>query len=193
MRSIFDVGAHHGQSAIEYSMLFSDARIDSFEPVTETFLELQRRTARNTRINCHNFALGSRNETSSMITTSGHSSMFKISEGGNQSITIKTVVDFCAENEIERINFLKSDTEGFDLEVVRGADSMIGNRDIDFIQVEAGMNPENDLHVYFEHFTAYLHSHGYRIFGIYDQAHEWIVNSPKLRRSNIVFASPTLL
>ncbi|MCH9728620.1 MAG: FkbM family methyltransferase [Actinomycetia bacterium] len=192
IENIFDVGAHHGESAIEYAALFPHARIDSFEPVRESFIELQRRTSRNPRVHCHNFALGSRSENSKMDTTAGYSSSFKISKDGNEKVTIKTAVDFCRQHHIDRVNFLKIDTEGFDLEVLRGAEPLIENRDIDLIQVEAGMNPENNFHVYFEHFTSYLHKYGYRIFGIYEQVSEPLARSAKLRRSNIIFASPSL-
>ncbi len=88
---------------------------------------------------------------------------------------------------------MKVDTEGFDLEVLRGAKSLIESGAIDLIQVEAGMNPENEDHIYFEHFTAYLQDYGYRIFGIYEQGPERLTHPAKLRRANIVFASPSLI
>ena len=193
MDRIFDVGANSGQSAIEYSILYPKARIDSFEPVRESFEELQRRTAKKQLIHCHRLAFGSSAGTLSMDTTADHSSMFKISDSGSEEVTVETMSDFCRQNQIEQISLLKIDTEGFDLEVLRGAESLIADANIDFIQVEAGMNPENTYHVYFENFTAYLHQRGYRLIGIYDQAHEWQIPSPKLRRSNIVFASPKAL
>jgi FkbM family methyltransferase len=193
MRNIFDVGAHHGESATEYSILYPQARIDSFEPVRASFVEMQRRTAGNPRIHCHNLALGSRREESTMDTSAGHSSMFKISDHGDERVRVVTAADFCCEKRIDRINFLKVDTEGFDLEVLYGAQTLIEDAAIDLIEVEAGMNPENDIHVYFDKFTSYLYGYGYRIFGIYEQGPEGPTNSAKLRRSNIIFASPSLV
>lgn len=193
MDIILDVGAHLGQSAVEYAINFPTARIECFEPVRQTFLELQRSTARYRGIRCHNVALGSFTGESRIDTTVSHSSMATISASGNEVIDLMTASEFCAANGIHHISFLKIDTEGFDLEVLRGAEALLDEVRVDFIQVEAGMNPENITHVYFEAFTSYLHAFGYRLFGIYEQSSETLTNSPTLRRSNLVFASPLSL
>lgn len=193
LKRILDVGAHHGESAIAYSILFPHARIDCFEPVSESFAELEKYTSGNARVHCHNYALGSQSEDSYIDTSAQYSSTFRISAEGNEKITVKTLVEFCIMNDISRIDFLKIDTEGFDLEVLKGAEALIRDQKIDFIQVEASMNPENDFHVYFENFTSYLHDYGYRIFGIYDQTPEPSVHAAKLRRANIVFTSSALI
>ena len=51
------------------------------------------------------------------------------------------------------------------------------------------MNPRNVTHVPFEALSEFLKSHGYFLFGIYEQAHEWS-GEPQLRRTNPVFISP---
>ena len=191
--NIFDVGANSGQSAIEYSILFPRARIYSFEPVRKSYGELQQRTRKNPLVSCHQLALGASKSVMKIDTSAGHSSMYAISNDGDEEVEVSTVVDFCRDHQIKHLNFLKVDTEGFDLEVVRGAAALIDEASIDFIQVEASMNPENTFHVYFTEFVTLLHHSGYRLFGIYDQTHEWQTGSPKLRRSNIVFASPALI
>ena len=50
-----------------------------------------------------------------------------------------TIVDqFCEENGVARIQFLKIDTEGQEMEVLQGASRMIQEGRIDFIQFEFG-------------------------------------------------------
>jgi hypothetical protein len=53
-------------------------------------------------------------------------------------IPIDTVDNFCKNNSISSISFLKIDVEGFDLDVLKGAKSMIDNGQIDLIQFEFG-------------------------------------------------------
>src|SRR5262245_20899324 len=69
VKTILDVGANTGQSAIRFRAAFPRARIISFEPVSETFKELQRRTA-GLDIDCHRLALGRANGRATMYLTS---------------------------------------------------------------------------------------------------------------------------
>lgn len=192
IETIFDIGANVGQSAVQYAITYRTARIDSFEPLHKPFEELQRRTARNSRIHCHNLALGSTSGTAKMDPMD-YTYMSRISDDGEETVSVTTAVDFTRDNHIDRVNIFKVDTEGFDLEVLRGAEQLINERRLDLIQVEAGMNPENEHHVYFEKLTGYLHAHEYRLIGIYHLHNEWPTQSPKLRRSDLLFASPTLI
>jgi FkbM family methyltransferase len=192
VEEIFDIGANIGQSAVQYAINYRAARIDSFEPLRKPFDELEKRTSRNPRIHCHNLALGSSSGVARMDTMN-YTYMSRMSDDGDETVTVTTAVEFTRENHIDHINLFKVDTEGFDLEVLRGAEQLIRERRIDLIQVEAGMNPENTHHVYFENFTQYLHGFDYRLFGIYHQFYEWPTRSPKLRRCDLMFASPQLI
>ncbi len=68
---------------------------------------------------------------------------------------------------------MKIDTEGYDLEVLRGAESLLTHQRVDLVQVEAGMNRDNHRHVTFILLTEYLERFNYRLFGIYNQSGEW--------------------
>jgi len=76
--------------------------------------------------------------------------------------------------------------------VLRGAERLLREGSIDLLEAEAGMHPENDRHVPFREITQHLEDRGYRLFGIYDQTHEWTTGAPHLRRTNPVFISPRL-
>jgi hypothetical protein len=58
--------------------------------------------------------------------------------------------------------------------------------------VEAGMNPRNKYHVNIFDIAGYLEARQYFLFGIYEQAQEWIQNKPILRRSNLLIISQQL-
>lgn len=192
IESIFDIGANVGQSAVQYAITYRAAQIESFEPLRKPYDELVRRTSKNPRIHCHNLAFGSTSGTAKMDPMD-YTYMSRISDDGDETVMVTTAVEFCRENNIEHINIFKVDTEGFDLEVLRGAEPLIRESRIDLVQVEAGMNPENEHHMYFETLTEYMHALDYRLIGIYHQHNEWPTKSPKLRRSDFLFASPKLI
>lgn len=115
--------------------------------------------------------------------------MFKPSE----SVTMARGDTFCAERAIEEIGFLKIDTEGHDLEVLRGFRTMLKAARIDLVEVEVSMNPENRRHVPFERAKSYLERFGYRLFLIHEQAREGAARGPIIRRANVVFCSARLI
>ena len=49
---------------------------------------------------------------------------------------VDTIDDFCSANKIPKIDILKIDTEGFDLNVLKGAQQMLSRGQIAFIYTE---------------------------------------------------------
>jgi hypothetical protein len=109
------------------------------------------------------------------------------SNGDNELTKITTITEFCKEHSIEKINYLKIDTEGHDLEVISGAENLLKEKKIDIIEVEAGMNPMNDWHVSYQSIQEKLALYEYYPFGFYEQVHEWPTNQKILRRANVAF------
>jgi FkbM family methyltransferase len=195
---IFDVGANIGQSVETYKAWFPKAKVHCFEPTKNTFEQLKANTKGGNNIQCHNLALGASNRTGDIVLNKDLSVMNVLapeSEAiGNidvgtdrQEISVETLDSFCHSNNIAEISYLKIDTEGSDLEVLKGANRMLTKKKISIIEVETGMNPDNTYHVPFECVKSYLESAGYFLFGIYEQVYEWQLNQPQLRRANSVF------
>ena len=99
---------------------------------------------------------------------------------------MSTIDDFTCEEEISHIDLLKIDTEGFDLEVLRGAQQMLDAGKISFVQVEVGFHPDNTCHVSFDKIRDFLFLREYCLFGLYEQQLEW-TGEAKLRFANAVF------
>ena len=76
---------------------------------------------------------------------------------------------------------------------MQGAQLALGERRVDFVEVEAGMNRENTTHVSIEVLKHFLEENGYFLFGVYDQVSEWPKKEPHLRRVNAVFVSDVLI
>lgn len=196
---IFDVGANVGQSVEEYYQRYPTTRTYCFEPIKATYEVLKANTASYENVSCHNFALGASAGTVTMV-SEGVSSMNHIVEdkdavdsGNTETVVISTLDSFCSENGIDHISFLKIDTEGNDLDVLKGASRMLTENNIDFVEVEAGMNPGNTYHVSLEDLKSCLEEHNYFIFGIYEQVKEWPEKKPHLRRTNTVFMSEKMI
>ena len=90
-------------------------------------------------------------------------------QGSTETITLTTLDIYCEERGIEEIGLLKIDTEGFDLEVLKGGAEMLKHQRVSFIQTEAGMTRFNTKHVPFHDQQQVLAEMGYVLFGIYDQ------------------------
>ncbi len=196
---VFDVGAHHGQSAEQFLRWFPAAQVLCFEPVAESLALLRQNLAGENRVRCFQLALGAR-PGDAVIRREGTPDMYAIEElpgpeaaGPAGVVPVETVDRFCAREGIDRISLLKIDTEGHDLAVLEGAQGLLARQAIEVIQLEAGWHPDNQRHVPVEIFKSHLESRGYRLFGVYQQVGEWPTGEPHLRRADLVFLSGELV
>jgi FkbM family methyltransferase len=198
---VFDVGANVGQSALSYLSTFPSSIIYCFEPITLTFEKLIRNVEGKSQVLCYNLALGDSAGKGTM-TSEGISTMNSLVHEGadndvnakeTESVDISTLDDFCKANNVNKISYLKIDTEGGDLNVLKGSKDILNMHGVDILEVEAGMNPNNKHHVPFERLKEFLESYGYFIFGIYEQVDEWSEKGPHLRRTNTVFVSEKMI
>lgn len=146
--TLFDVGANRGAYSIELRSQFPDAKLFAFEPNPQTF-ELLCSRLQSPNDHCYRFALGDRVESHAIYTyehepDSSHSSMYKdvfidihnAKDVLSYEIPMVTLDGFCEALQIERIDFLKIDTEGYELNVLRGAERLLKERRIKMIQFE---------------------------------------------------------
>jgi FkbM family methyltransferase len=89
------------------------------------------------------------------------------------------------------VSLLKIDVEGHETQVLRGCGAMLAARAIDVLYIEAGVSSGNPQQTYFRDIDDMMSAQGYRLFRIYEQTHEWIEDSPALRRFNVAYFSPT--
>lgn len=193
---ILDVGANIGQSAVSYALHAPEAAIHSFEPIAATFGKLQANTASYPNVTAHNLALGERPETLRALADGVSVRNRIVSEeaagAAYQDVQVTSGNAFCAERGISRVSFLKIDTEGHDMAVLRGFGDALGM--VDFVQVEASLNPQNALHVPLRVLEDHIRSFGFLLFKIYDQVFEFHSGGrPYARRGNIVFINEKLV
>ncbi|MFT6879503.1 MAG: FkbM family methyltransferase [Psychromonas sp.] len=143
---LFDVGANVGTYTEFLLKNFSSTcQIYSFEPSKITFAELKRNYSIN-GVHLQNLGLGKQNETIKLykdVENSTLASAFKRTLNDNslesfELMEVQTLDHFCGKNNIEKIDFLKIDVEGFDLNVILGANQLIKEQKISIIQFEFG-------------------------------------------------------
>lgn len=110
---IFDVGA---RTDIEYYNLLPNSEHHIFEPNPVFFKELVDKAKDKSNIFLNNYGLGDRFEELT-YDPSSQSFMFYVS---NPKLPIKTLNWYVEENKIDKIDFLKIDTEGWDYRVLTG-------------------------------------------------------------------------
>jgi len=125
---------------------YSDAKIYAFEPSKKCFESL-RTNFETTNVSLHNLAMGSNcgdfefNEYSWSALNSFLKRVYgsaKILE--TYLVEVLTIDVFCKNNAISYINLLKTDTEGYELNVLKGASSMMEQNRIQFVYVEIFFN-----------------------------------------------------
>lgn len=128
---VLDIGANIGLFTEEVLKSRPDARVWLFEPVHSHHDACVRRFAGNPRVRIEPFALGDRSFT-------GRIWKPKHNPGGNvideeiverrrgfmdfrpEDIEVRVFEEYAREQGIERLDFIKSDTEGYDHRVLRG-------------------------------------------------------------------------
>ena len=151
---IFDVGANVGKYSTALKKCMPTSKLYAFEPNPHAFEKLNKQGEQN-GFKC--FPLG-------MSDISGSNEIyFDKSEKHTELATFEkkvltdvfgrevescdarltTLDSFCSENSVNRIHFLKIDTEGHEFRVLKGAQKLLQNNLIDIIQFEF-----NDMNIY---------------------------------------------
>lgn len=146
---IFDIGANVGQTALDLVNRFPAARVFAFEPVPAIFEELRQRTARFPRITPLNQGCGPASGRQEMHVYPKHPTLGSLigdrpfaanhlvgEEKKIIPIDVTTVDDACAAHGLTRLDILKIDTEGYDKEVLKGAEETLASRKVRFVLCE---------------------------------------------------------
>jgi FkbM family methyltransferase len=177
MKTLIDCGANVGWFTYQFLKKYPKLKSYCIEPVPSIAKELINNLSRFTdlrscdRVKVYQKAMSNKSGFSFMTEEPGVT-VNKISPFGSLKVEVITGDEFCFNQSISNINFLKIDCEGFDDKVLMGFEHTIDNGKIDFIQVEAavGENNSNGMHVSSSFFEQYLIPKGFRHFRFTNQA-----------------------
>ncbi|WP_293335749.1 FkbM family methyltransferase [Microcoleus sp. CAWBG58] len=181
---VFDIGANIGSWTNQVLNRYPDVQIHLFEPappIYQTLLQNLAEPIKSGQLVLNNLAIAHQPEIREFYyyeKSSGWSTFhrrFEIEKQYNiQSpqpfqVLTATLDDYVQTRGIKRINFLKIDTEGGELEVLRGATNLLQKGKVDYIQFEYGgtfVDANITLKQVFEH----LQKFRYTIFKILPDA-----------------------
>jgi FkbM family methyltransferase len=145
---IIDVGANKGQSIKRFNLIFDNCIIHSFEPITKSFYQMVKDFPGKNFIK-NNYALSDNNTKKKFfINKNSETSSFnrlnknydhtheknKIKSTTKvKTLTLDAYVNF---NSINKINILKIDTQGHEINVLKGAKKSLKKNMINYIEVE---------------------------------------------------------
>jgi len=180
INNFFDVGANIGQSTIAFKSIFPNAMVNAFEPVSTTFKKLKGLISYLPNVHLHEMALGSTRDQIEMYTGT-RSDLFSLSDSTNtgekQMIEIRKLDDIVRETGISKISVLKIDTEGHDLNVLKGGIELLKIGMVDFIIVETTLFRNNGKFIHINEFTDFLSPLGYDLMSICNQE-GWHIRTP---------------
>jgi FkbM family methyltransferase len=174
-RTIFDVGANCGQFLDRLRLCYPKATVYSFEPSPATFRALSGRAAAMANTSTWNIALGDSVGKSVLLenVSSDMSSMLQLGSQGwgrvekRTEIEVQTVDSFCQQHSISRIDILKSDTQGYDLQVLKGAQRMMKENRIGLIYSEITFDEIYENLPPFDEVFRLLREHGFVLAAFY--------------------------
>ena len=198
--TIFDVGAHLGETARRYRALFPRAHIHCFEPFPASFEALRSSVAGDERIRVQQLAVsdspGRANlnvnrskATNSLLPSDERAAAYwgesLLDTDDTVEVTVTSLDAFCAEHAIAHIDILKLDVQGGEFQVLTGASTLLRKQAIDVVYMEMITAPtyvgQHDLHEYLGLFRA----HGYVLFDFYNPVRK---NGRLLQTDNLLVA-----
>jgi FkbM family methyltransferase len=195
LRVVFDIGANVGDKSVRYARAFPEARVYAFEPFEAAFQSLRANTAAEPRVEAIKLAMGAARGTQMVERMDGTSQANSLQAGlnrsqsaGTEEIRIETVDDFCDDRKIDVIDYMKSDTEGYELQVLEGARRMLAGQRIKLVLIECAFDAADRRHTNFFDLYQVLTGHGYQFLGLSETLHT-VSGKRKIDYTNALFGS----
>ncbi|MEA5575965.1 FkbM family methyltransferase [Anabaena sp. UHCC 0451] len=203
--TIFDIGAHIGETAKQYHQLFPKAKIVSFEPFPDSYAQLSEFSATIEQIEAHNLAVDTATGEKTFYSTSFSpmNSLLPLAEssGKHYEQAVSTVVDsihvkatslddFCKNRNIQKIQICKMDIQGAELLALQGAVELLTNKGVDLFYLEVSFNEIYQNQALFYQICDFLARYDYKLFGVYNLYHG--KNNLSLVAGDALFLSPRI-
>jgi FkbM family methyltransferase len=190
---IFDVGANRGQTARRFSESFPGSNIYSFEPVQDSYHWLSKYAGENPRLHAFKLALGEKDQNAVMRVRESTvwSRVVNVDQirpdWSTEQVQMARLDGFAKKQGINRVHLLKTDCEGYDLQVLHGAEGMLSEDRIDCVYCEVNFR-RTDEHGDFFQIESYLRQFNFIFYGLYDYS-GWDSDVSKWGFANALFVA----
>lgn len=181
----FDVGANHGDVSDELLRLRPAAMIHAFEPGAACQEKLKTRFGSEARVTLVPSGLGDqagesefRNYANDQLSSflslqTGENNPFRAEpEMAKGRAVITTIDHYCTEHGISSIDFLKVDTQGFDLRVLKGGEKLFGTGGVRYVLIELNFISLYQGQAWGYEIMAWLHQHGLQLVDFYEKCRQ---------------------
>jgi len=175
---VFDIGANIGKWSICVLQEKSNIDLHLFEPTPKIYQLLNDTFPFTENIHLNNEAVSDNinnaipfynySDNSGLSTFHRRFSVEKsptIKQPKVIQVKITTIDHYCLLNGISKINFIKIDTEGNEYNVIKGANFMLKDNKIDFMQFEYG-GTYIDANITLQQICLYMSIHNYTLYKI---------------------------
>jgi FkbM family methyltransferase len=166
--TIVEVGANIGTETVGFSDIVGSAgRVVAFEPLASSVATLERALshARHRNVEVLPYAVGARAESIRMAVPAGFPSRAQVvteEEGSTVTVEAESVTLDSMEDMLGRVRLLFVDAEGSEVNVIRGADSVLSRSKPDIV-IEANPKSLEELGFTAAELREELVGHGYEI------------------------------
>lgn len=178
LQVVFDVGANVGDVTAEMARFFPAAEVHAFELIIPTFNQLTRATGQLRNVKPHALALGKATE--EVVISLQECSLFNslqfacrspapTGDFRSQQISVITADEFCQRQGLPFVDVLKTDAQGFDVEVLAGAEQLIAANGVAFVYSEVGFQKDDSINTPFSRLHGHLSDRGFELSGFYEQ------------------------
>lgn len=179
-----DVGANVGETCRSLLRSFPFATVHAFEPVGDVFEKLREYASREPRVRPVRAAIGDREGTAEMRVTRNRwcSSLLTPSDKGRdfygdwlkvertETVPLCRLDAWAAREGISRVDFIKIDAQGFELEVLRGARRLLTEGGVAGVNCEAQLVQEYSGAATFSDIDLFFREAGFTLHQLHDIA-----------------------
>ena len=182
---IFDVGANVGDYALSVIKYNSSSKLHLFEPSNSHLKILELKLKSSNDITINNYGLSTKNENLELfkdkeitgLATVLNRDLKYLDINFSKSEKIKLMIgdEYITKNRITNIDLLKIDTEGYELNVLKGFKKALSKKLIKNIQFEFS-NASLELKETFRDYYRFLKEFGYNLSVIKPNGHLMVIN-----------------
>lgn len=174
----YDIGAATGACTLAYARVATVAQVFAFEPLSDSYAELERRTRDHSNVRCFQVALGAEREqrdlnrsawrdTSSFLPVGSVTRAefpLAVNIEGTESVRVTPLDDLVAEEGLPHPDFVKIDVQGFEDQVISGAGKTLSAART--VVVEVSFRPLYEGAPLFDDVYLLMRDLGFRLGGV---------------------------